>query len=460
MPFPSNDPSPDLTVRAQLPRPTGGDVFEPDVDIRDLADYLEGYADDATAPGQARPALRSLGANSGQAAPGDDARFPSTGQKAALVGTSGTPSDTNRYVTDQDTRLGVVSPWKTTVRVASTANLALTGGTTLSIDGVTLANGDRVLLKNQTTGSQNGIYTVGGIGTAYTLTRATDADTAAKILGATVYVTDGTANKFTQWSLTANQITLGTTNLTWGQQTGPAGPAGPQGPQGPTGATGSTGPQGTQGPAGPQGPQGPQGAQGATGPTGATGPAGPAGDVSSYLTLTVNTGGTADVFTAHQQSGSNSGNIIKAVGNGTSMDYFRGLTEGSVQVFRVAGNGTVYGGSSALTSDERLKDVEGPLADEAADALLALTPVAFRWKDEAEEPYAIGDSSILRYGFIAQDVERQPALANLVIDEDFNDNEDVTDAVFKTLNYEGLIAPLIALVQRHEARIAALEGAA
>jgi hypothetical protein len=47
-----------------------------------------------------------------------------------------------------------------------------------------------------------------------------------------------------------------------------------------------------------------------------------------------------------------------------------------------------------------------------------------------------------------------------VIDEDFNDNEDVTDAVFKTLNYEGLIAPLIALVQRHEARIAALEGAA
>jgi hypothetical protein len=209
---------------------------------------------------------------------------------------------------------------------------------------------------------------------------------------------------------------------------------------------------GSVGPAGPQGPQGP------TGPTGATGPAGPAGDVTGYLALTINSGG--DVLTAHQQNGSNSANIIKAIGNGTSMDYFRGMTEGGVQVFKVHGDGTVWGGSSQLTSDERLKDVDGPLPPDAADALLDLTAVAFRWKDEAEEPYAIGDSSILRYGFIAQDVERRPALANLVVEGDFNADEDAPAVIFKTLNYEGLIAPLIALVQRHEARIAALEGAA
>jgi hypothetical protein len=233
---------------------------------------------------------------------------------------------------------------------------------------------------------------------------------------------------------------------------GSVGPAGPQGPQGPQGPAGTAGAQGPAGPTGPQGPQGP------TGPTGATGPAGPAGDVTGYLALTINSGG--DVLTAHQQNGSNSANIIKAIGNGTSMDYFRGMTEGGVQVFKVHGDGTVWGGSSQLTSDERLKDVDGPLPPDAADALLDLTAVAFRWKDEAEEPYAIGDSSILRYGFIAQDVERRPALANLVVEGDFNADEDAPAVIFKTLNYEGLIAPLIALVQRHEARIAALEGAA
>jgi hypothetical protein len=229
-----------------------------------------------------------------------------------------------------------------------------------------------------------------------------------------------------------------------GGSVGPQGPPGPQGPQGQTGPTGATGPQG---PAGPTG---------ATGATGATGPAGPAGDVTGYLALTTNSGG--DVLTAHQQNGSNSANIIKAIGNGTSMDYFRGMTEGGVQVFKVHGDGTVWGGSSQLTSDERLKDLEGSLPPSAVDALLDLTPVAYRWKDEAEEPYAIGDSSILRYGFTAQDVEQQPALANLVVEGDFNADEDAPAAVFKTLNYEGLIAPLIALVQRQAAQIDSLEA--
>jgi hypothetical protein len=50
--------------------------------------------------------LRTLGPGSAQAAPGDDARFPTAAEKSALAGTAGTPGAGNRYVTDQDARLG------------------------------------------------------------------------------------------------------------------------------------------------------------------------------------------------------------------------------------------------------------------------------------------------------------------------------------------------------------------
>lgn len=180
--------------------------------------------------------------------------------------------------------------WKRYVRAASTTNIVgvpAVGGTTLTIDGVALANGDRILLKNQTTAAQNGIYVVGGIGTAVTLTRSADADDATELLGATVYVTEGTTNKFTQWSLmTLPPITLGTTGLTWGSQVGPPGPTGATGPTGPPGATGPPGPQGNQGPQGVQGPQGNTGATGPTGPTGATGPQGATGPAGPGYPMT------------------------------------------------------------------------------------------------------------------------------------------------------------------------------
>ena len=77
----------------------------------------------------------------------------------------------------------------TAVRVATTANVALTGIT--SIDGVTLANGDRVLLKDQTTATQNGIYTWA---TGGTLTKASVTGNDNQN-GTLVRVTAGTANK-------------------------------------------------------------------------------------------------------------------------------------------------------------------------------------------------------------------------------------------------------------------------
>lgn len=102
---------------------------------------------------------------------------------------------------------------KQPVRVASTANVTIaTPGT--AIDGVTLANGDRVLLKDQTTQSQNGIYVFNGSGSA--LTRATDFDAWTEIPGATIPVTEGSTNNDVIYLSTANAGgTIGTTAITF-----------------------------------------------------------------------------------------------------------------------------------------------------------------------------------------------------------------------------------------------------
>lgn len=108
--------------------------------------------------------------------------------------------------------------WKSAVRAATT-----TAGTLASayangsvIDGVTLATGDRILLKNQAAGAENGIYTVNVSGAP---TRATDMDVSAEAVNnATVYVSEGSTLADTAWTLTNNgTITLGTTALTWAQ---------------------------------------------------------------------------------------------------------------------------------------------------------------------------------------------------------------------------------------------------
>jgi hypothetical protein len=108
--------------------------------------------------------------------------------------------------------------WKQSVRAATTADVAtLAGGAPNVIDGVTLAANDRILVKAQTTGSQNGIYTVTTLGTGAngTWTRATDADASAEVTsGMAVPVAEGTLAADTVWILTTNDpITLATTAL-------------------------------------------------------------------------------------------------------------------------------------------------------------------------------------------------------------------------------------------------------
>jgi hypothetical protein len=106
------------------------------------------------------------------------------------------------------------------VRAASTANIASLAAASTTMDGVTLVAGDRVLLKNQSTASQNGIYTVGTVAAgAAPLTRSGDFDVAGEAQpNVLVAVAEGTANADKVYALTTNApITLGTTNLTFAQ---------------------------------------------------------------------------------------------------------------------------------------------------------------------------------------------------------------------------------------------------
>ena len=125
---------------------------------------------------------------------------------------------------------------KASVRVATTTNLAgsynngagtitASSNGAISIDGVTLSVDDRVLVKDQTTQTQNGFYkvtTTGSGSAAFVLTRTPDADAASELTGgAFTFVEEGTANADNGYVLTTNGTpTLGTTNITFEQFSG------------------------------------------------------------------------------------------------------------------------------------------------------------------------------------------------------------------------------------------------
>ena len=109
--------------------------------------------------------------------------------------------------------------FKDSVRVASTADVTVSGPGA-AIDGITLSSGDRVLLKNQSTASQNGIYVFNGAASA--LTRATDADSSTEVTaGMFVFVEEGTVNADQGFVLTTDgTITVGSTSLSFTQFSG------------------------------------------------------------------------------------------------------------------------------------------------------------------------------------------------------------------------------------------------
>ena len=104
--------------------------------------------------------------------------------------------------------------WKQAVKAATTANITLSG--TQTVDGIALVAADRVLVKNQTTTSTNGIYVVA----AGAWSRSTDADTASELDGSAVYVQQGTVNADTGWTETATITTIGTDPVVYAQFSG------------------------------------------------------------------------------------------------------------------------------------------------------------------------------------------------------------------------------------------------
>jgi len=103
--------------------------------------------------------------------------------------------------------------FKDSVVVATTANITLSG--TQTIDGIALNVGDRVLVKDQTIGSENGIYTV----SAGAWPRASDFDSSVEVTsGALCFVESGTLNGAQQWIMTTTgTIVIGTTSLVFTQ---------------------------------------------------------------------------------------------------------------------------------------------------------------------------------------------------------------------------------------------------
>ena len=107
---------------------------------------------------------------------------------------------------------------KDSVRAASTADVNVSSAPS-TMDGVNLVAGDRVLLKDQTTASQNGIYVFNGAAAA--MTRAADMDEAGEFVGAFFFVEEGTVNSDQGYVMTSNgSITVGTSDIEFTKFTG------------------------------------------------------------------------------------------------------------------------------------------------------------------------------------------------------------------------------------------------
>jgi len=133
-----------------------------------------------------------------------------TGMSAPSTGSDVT---TKTYVDD------LVAGLRTRIitRVSTTANIDLTADlqNTDTLDGITLATNDKVLVKNQTDSTENGIYDVVASGTA---TRNTDYNTVAKLAGQLVIVQEGSTNADTIYLCTTDSSgSIGSTNITFSQ---------------------------------------------------------------------------------------------------------------------------------------------------------------------------------------------------------------------------------------------------
>jgi hypothetical protein len=120
-----------------------------------------------------------------------------------------TDAATKNYVDNAVTGL----TWKTAVLNATTANVTLSGEQT--IDGI-LTNASRILVKNQTNQTENGIY----VTSAGAWARSSDANSGPELDSAAVFVQQGTTQGDTGWVQVTSNIVLGTSNIVWQQFSG------------------------------------------------------------------------------------------------------------------------------------------------------------------------------------------------------------------------------------------------
>ncbi len=138
-----------------------------------------------------------------------------SGTSATITGLASPTNDSDAATKGYVDALAQGIDAKASVVVATTANITLSG--TQTIDGVAVSVGDRVLVKDQSTASQNGIY----LCASSTWTRTTDADSWAELVAAFTFVEKGTSNSDSGWICTVDAGgTLGSTSVTFAQFSG------------------------------------------------------------------------------------------------------------------------------------------------------------------------------------------------------------------------------------------------
>ena len=214
----------DLTASRALYSNGSGDVTVSDVTSTELG-YLDGVssaiqtqldAKQATITGSATTidtesltASRAIISNASQKIAVSDVTNTELGYLDGVTSAVQTQIDTKAATTYVD---NAVAGLRTRIicEAASTANVTISSGLEAgdTIDGITLVAGDQVLLKDQSTASQNGIYTAVGSG-AGAASRSTNFDTIAELSGQMVVINQGSTNDNTIWLCTTNNtVTL------------------------------------------------------------------------------------------------------------------------------------------------------------------------------------------------------------------------------------------------------------